>query len=67
MTILSKLLDRVQGPANYIVVINDGEAYAIHKNRKISTDVAASKPSLFARARKLARAINRELDLKNAN
>lgn len=67
MTILSKLKDRILGPKIYIVVIDDGEALALHPGRVLPTDVIASKPSRYARARKLARAINKELDKKNAD
>lgn len=68
MTILSKLKDRILGPKIYVVVIDeDGQAYALHPGRVIKSDKIASKPSRYSRARKLARAINKELDKKNAD
>jgi len=60
MTILSKLLDRFQGQKIYMVVDDEGDAMALHPGRVLKTDTVLSGPFRYAKARKIARAINKE-------
>ena len=60
MTILSKLLDRLQGPKVYMVVDDEGDAMALHPGRVLKTDTVLSGPFRYAKARKIAKAINKE-------
>ncbi len=57
----SEILDCYLGPRVYVVVIDDGVAYPIHRGKIIPTDVIATKSSRWGRAKKFAFALNKEL------
>ncbi len=57
----SEILDCYLGPKDYVVVIDDGVAYPIHKNRVTTTDIVATKESRWGRAKRFTKALNKEL------
>lgn len=67
MSMLSKIKGFFLGPKDYVVVIDDDDAYVIPLSRVIATDIVATKPSRLPRARKFAKALNKELDAKYAD